>query len=257
MRPVLHLIPLALLLGAAACGSEQSPGNGDDQVPPGARAIDAGEARAVRSLLSRGLGEEALGRARRLQAEHPQAADAHLLVGDALGTRGDFAGAAREYRKAASLALTEPVALRLAEALKRSNRGADAAEVLRLFLEQNPDNAAALTLAGNGFMEAGDWRQAIRMYERVRRRAGDEDAVLLNNLAWAYLEEGDYDRALPLAEQAWSLDKANPATTDTLGWILFRSGRDKARGLALLEQASRGAPSDRQIQSHLQAARGI
>ena len=92
MRPVLHLIPLALLLGAAACGSERSPGNGDDRAPPAARAIDAGEAGAVRSLLSRGLGEEALGRARRLQAEHPQAADAHLLVGDALGTRGDFAG---------------------------------------------------------------------------------------------------------------------------------------------------------------------
>jgi tetratricopeptide (TPR) repeat protein len=122
-------------------------------------------------------------------------------------------------------------------------------------LEQNPRNLAAMTLAANGFMAAKKWPQAIRIYEGIRSRLGDRDAALLNNLAWAYMEQGNYDAAIPLAEKAWNLDKRNPATADTFGWILFKSGRDKARGLVLLEQAARGAPTDAQIQAHLQAAR--
>ncbi len=210
----------------------------------------------IGALLSRGDGAEALERARRLQAKHPGAADAHLLVGDALGIQGDAAGAAAEYRKAANLTFTEPVALRLIGALRRSGQGPAAAKVLQLFLEQNPRNVPAMLLAANGFMEMRDWPKAIRIYEGIRSRLGDRDAALLNNLAYAYGEQGQYDRAIPLAQKAWGLDKNNPATTDTLGWLLFKSGKDRARGLVLLEQAARGAPTDAQIQAHLRQAKG-
>ena len=80
---------------------------------------------------------------------------------------------------------------------------------------------------------------------------------MLNNLAWAYSEKGDFDRAIPLARKAWSLNPDNPATADTLGWLLFKSGEDPAQGLALLEQAARGAPSDGEIQRHLVAAQRV
>ena len=209
----------------------------------------------IGALLSRGESGEALDRARRLQASHPGAADAHLLVGDALGIQGDFAGAAGEYRKAANLSFTEPVAMRLIEALRRSRQGPAAAKVLQLFLEQNPRNVSAMLLAANGFMEMGKWPEAIRIYEGIRSRLGDRDTALLNNLAYAYGEQGNWDKAIPLAQKAWSMDKNNPATTDTLGWLLFKSGKDRARGLVLLEQASRGAPTDKQIQAHLNQAK--
>lgn len=250
-----HLVLPALLLCAAGCGGEGAPEQIDGQrsVAPSAEA--EAQIREVKALLSRGLGEEALRRAREIQAAYPQVPDAHLLVGDALGTRGDFAAAAQEYRKAADLSLTEPVAMRLAEALRRSSQGAAAAKLLQHFLGRNPDSVQAMALAASLFMEEGKWAQAIRLYERVRRRSGDGDAVLLNNLAWAYMEQGEFDRAIPLAEKAWNLDKGNPAMADTLGWLLFQSGRDKARGLALLEEAARASPGDGQIQGHLQAAR--
>lgn len=209
----------------------------------------------IGALLSRGESEEALGRARRLQAAHPGAADAHLLVGDALGVRGDFAGAAAEYRKAANLSFSEPVAMRLIDALRRSRQGPAAAKVLQLFLEQNPRNVSAMLLAANGFMEMREWDKAIRIYEGIRSRLGDRDTALLNNLAYAYGEQGQYEKAIPLAQKAWEMDKNNPATTDTLGWLLFKSGKDRARGLALMERASRGAPTDKQIQAHLAQAK--
>lgn len=212
------------------------------------------QVRLIGGLLSSGLGDEALLRARSLQADNPGVPDAHILVGDALGTRGDFAGAAREYRRAANLAFNEPVAMRMIEALERSGQPEAAAQVLELFLEQNPRSVNAQLLAANAYMRAGDWPAAIRTYETLRRQIGDRDAIMLNNLAWAYSERGALDRALPLAERAWQLDKNNPATADTLGWLLFKSGKDRARGLALLEQAARGAPTDEEVRRRLSFA---
>lgn len=210
--------------------------------------------RLVAALLGRGQSDEALQLARQIQAQNPGVPDAHMLVGDALGTRGDFAGAAEQYRRAANLSFTEPVAMRFIEALQRSGQGARAAQVLQLFLEQNPRSVPAQFLAGSAYLQARNWPAAIRTYEALRRRLGDRDAVLLNNLAWAYGEQGDLERAVPLARKAWALDKNNPATADTLGWLLFQSGK-KAEGLALLERAARGAPSDAAILRHLRSAR--
>ncbi|HYW15096.1 MAG TPA: tetratricopeptide repeat protein [Allosphingosinicella sp.] len=210
----------------------------------------------IRALLGRGLGPEALQRARQLQAAAPGAPDAHVLVGDALAIQGDYAAAAGAYRRAANLAFNEPVALRLIEALRNSGDDRGATKVLTLFLQQNPQNVSAQTMAANSYMAARRWPEAIANYEAVRKRLGDNDATLLNNLAWAYAETGDYDRAIPLAQRAVALEPRNPVTADTLGWVLFRSGKDRVRGVALLEQAARGAPTDEDIKAHLESARG-
>ena len=212
------------------------------------------QVRFVSALLARGLGEEALGRAQRLQAANPGAPEAHMLVGDALGMRGDFAGAAEQYRRAANIAFSEGVALRLIEALQRSGQAEAASQVLALFLRQNPRNVPALNIHANRAMLAQDWTGAIRAYESLRARLGDNDATVLNNLAWAYSETGAVDRALPLARRAHALDPDNPVMADTLGWVLFRAGR-RAEGLVLLEQAARGAPSDADIRRRLEQAR--
>ena len=220
-----------------------SPGDGPVQV------------RLVAALLARGQGGEALERARRLQSAAPGAPEVHVLVGDALGIQGDFAGAAEQYRRAANLAFTEAVALRLIEALQRSGRADAAGQVLELFLRQNPRNIPAQILLAGRLMQSGEWEGAIRVYESLRSRLGDNDATLLNNLAWAYSETGEFETAIPLARRAWALDRDNPATADTLGWILFKSGADRARGLALMERAARGAPSDSEIRRRLEQAR--
>jgi tetratricopeptide (TPR) repeat protein len=210
----------------------------------------------IRALLGRGLGPEALQRARRLQAANRGAPDAHVLVGDALAIQGDYAGAVGAYRTAANLSFSEPVALRLVEALRNSGDQAGAAQALALFLQQNPQNVSAQLVAANANLQARRWAEAIALYERVRSRIGDRDSTLLNNLAWAYAETGDYERAIPLARRAWDLEPGNPATADTLGWLLFKSGKDRVGGLALLERAERGAPTDAEIRAHLKDARG-
>ncbi len=212
------------------------------------------QVRFVSALLARGLGAEALTRAQRLQAANPGAPEAHMLVGDALGVRGDFANAAEQYRRAANIAFSEGVALRLIEALQRSDQPEAAGQVLDLFLRQNPRNVPVLNIRANRAMLAGDWASAIRAYESLRTRLGDNDATVLNNLAWAYSETGAVERAVPLARRAHALDPDNPVMADTLGWTLFKAGR-RAEGLVLLEQAARGAPSDADIRRRLEQAR--
>jgi tetratricopeptide (TPR) repeat protein len=179
----------------------------------------------IRALLGRGVTGEALERARRLEAANPGAPDAHVLAGDSLGLAG------------ANIAFTEPVALRLVEALRRAGDAPGAGQVLALFLAQNPQSVPAQLLAADALLQAKRWDAAIDLYEKLRDRLGDRDSTLLNNLAWAYAAEGDYDSALPFARKAWSLDPANAATADTYGWLLFKSGRDRVRGLALLRAA--------------------
>jgi tetratricopeptide (TPR) repeat protein len=205
----------------------------------------AAQVELIRGLLSAGLGDEALARAVALQSRNPGAPDAHLLVGDALGIQGRFAEAAEHYRKAANIAFTEPAAMRLIEALRYSGQDEAAGRVLSLFLEQNPRNVSALLLTAARHIQARQWAGAIAIYEGLRQRLGDTDAVMLNNLAWAYFEQGELERALPLARKAWLLDRSNPATADTLGWLLFKSGKDRARGLALLQMGTRRASAGR------------
>jgi putative PEP-CTERM system TPR-repeat lipoprotein len=211
--------------------------------------------RLVSALLARGFHADALARARRLQAANPGAPQVHLLVGDALGIAGDFRAAAEQYRRAANLAFNEETALRLIEALHRSGQEPAANNVLALFVRENPRNVPGQVLLGSARMREADWPGAIEVYEGLRSRIGDNDATILNNLAWAYSEIGDHGLAIPLARRAWSLDRDNPATADTLGWILFKSGQDRAAGMALLERAARGAPTDYQIRERLERAR--
>ena len=199
------------------------------------------EVAAIGRLLVAGNSDEALQRAQRLQASMPGVADVHLLAGDVMASRRDYRGAAEQYRRAANIALTEAAALRLINALERSGQPQIAEGVLRLFAVQNPRNISAQAMLAGRALAAGRWEEAAARYERLRERVGNGDAVLLNNLAWAYGGAGDDDLSFLYARRAWTLAPANPVTADTLGWALFRRGQ-VAEGLALLSGARQGRP---------------
>jgi cellulose synthase operon protein C len=209
---------------------------------------------AVGRLLVAGNNDEALARARGLEERMPGAADAWLLTGDVLAARGDQAGAAEQYRRAANLNFSEPAATRLIAALGRAGRGQAADQVLQLFASENPRNLTAQMMLAGRALRGEQWEEAIALYERLRARIGNGDAALLNNLAWAYSRAGDDDRALLYARRAWLLAPGNPATAQTLGWVLVERG-DAVQGLALLAAARRGRPADALIAPAQLAAR--
>jgi tetratricopeptide (TPR) repeat protein len=57
-------------------------------------------------------------------------------------------------------------------------------------------------------------------------------------------DEAAFRRARDAAEAALKRDPGNPAATRALAFVLFWSGADRARGLALFEEAARKAPRD-------------
>ncbi|OAN53615.1 tetratricopeptide repeat protein [Sphingobium sp. TCM1] len=220
--------------------------------PPPANAATASDnIPYIRALLSTGRAAEAVDRARLLSRANPGAPAAWLVLGDTLAAAGGPQEAARAYEAAANIRFDRDAALRLAAAWGRAGNTARAAQVVQLFLAQNPNDGEALRLAAGIAAQAGDWRGALRMLRILRAQIGDNDAVLMADLARAALESGDRAAARAYAAHGYRLMPGNPMTADMLGWVLLRTGDKGPAAIDLLEKAVTLAPGVPALQLHL------
>ena len=210
----------------------------------------------IRALLRTGDHPAALAEATALERANPGVPQAHVIAGDAYAELDRWNDAADAYRRAANIAFSEPVILRLIDALRRAGNAKAAGEVLAVFLQQNPQNISAQLLSADLAMAASDWPRAIAVFEGLRTRLGDRDAAVLNNLAWSYFMGGKANDGLALAGRAYQLAPANPAIADTFGWLLFKAGTgtQPARGIALVERSAMQAPNVASVRWHLAQA---
>ncbi|MBC9034184.1 tetratricopeptide repeat protein [Sphingomonas sp. JC676] len=215
-----------------------NPGDPDATVP------------LIRAMIAQGNQAGALARAQALVRDNPGVPGAQLLLGDMLMLGHSYADAAAAYRLAADLRFDEPTMLRLVEALDRGGHRQDAANVLALFLSQNPVSVAALRLSGSWQLAAGDYDAAIDTLENLRARIGDGDAALNADLAMAYSGAGEDKIALDFGEAAYGLAPGNPAVADAYGWALYQSG-DAEGALELLQKAVALAPRHAGLRWHL------
>jgi tetratricopeptide (TPR) repeat protein len=80
--------------------------------------------------------------------------------------------------------------------------------------------------------QKGDIPKAVQAYEQALA-LNPRSALTGNNLAYLYSEHGgDKEKALQLAQMAKEEAPAEPRVSDTLGWILYKRGVQRA--LALL-----------------------
>ncbi|MFZ2998425.1 MAG: hypothetical protein WA070_19875 [Sphingobium sp.] len=186
-----------------------------------------------------------------LSSANPGVPDAWIIRGDALGVAGQTGEAARAYEMAANIRFDRNVALRLGGALVRAGNGARARQVVQLFLTQNPDDVDARRLCANVMLDMQDWRGALRLLQAVWAQVGDNDAILMSDLARAALESGDRTRALAYAAHAYRLMPGNPMMADIYGWILMRTGAAGPKAVDMLEKAVAMAPGIPLLQLHL------
>lgn len=189
--------------------------------------------------------------------------DVPLLVEYAL-TLGD-AGRNRDMHKVArkiiSLdsknpqAFTEPVMLRLVDALSQSGNARAADEILAAFLVFNPSNLTALRLAGYRNLDAARWGEAIRLLERIQSRIGLNDPILLSNLARAYSGAGKDDSAVQEAATAYRIAPANIMVTHVCGKVLLKSGKRPKAAVELLQKAKILMPDNSEVAAELKRAR--
>jgi cellulose synthase operon protein C len=198
----------------------------------------------IANLIASGRTADALNRARSIQAQNPGVPAGYVLVGDSLTAMNQPAAAAEAYRKAANIRFNESTALRLARALSVAGKPDEGLQVLKLFTAQNPRSIPARVLSADVAIFRKDWDRAIILLEGLRTQIGNRDAMLLNTLSWAYLNQGNADKAVANARAAYALAPTHPVIANSWGWALYKTGRNKAKGLAFLKKASAQAPGN-------------
>ena len=213
----------------------------------------------------------ALQRVQKLIDKDPKSAGPPYLQAQVYQAKNDLAQAEASLLKAIEL---EPnfrdAYMRLARLYAVSNRHQQALDRLQGVLTKNPKDSAALMQMGMIYDQKKDYAKAAETYEKALALSPNFQACL-NNLAYLYAEHlNKLDRAFELATKARNLDlqqhKAmesrlasvdvgalpppDPATADTLGWILYRRG-DYAQAASLLRESAQNAPAEPEIQFHL------
>jgi len=162
-----------------------------------------------------GAALEKLGKLDQAQAEllkaietGPSYAPAHYILGLVLNQRGDTQGAAREWRRALELDPTYAEAHdRLGETFDAHGRTAEALTEWRAAIDLAPSDAEALGRAAwilatspDAAIRNGD--DALRFAVRAVELSGGKDARVLDTLAAAYAEKGQFADAAPAARRA-------------------------------------------------------
>jgi len=143
--------------------------------------------------------------------------------------------------------------LRLGQLYVGANKQQAAIDRLNALLSKTNSVAAYMQL-GMIYDAMKDYPKARDTYEKaIAIRPNFSPA--LNNLSYIYSERiVDLDKAYTMAEKAREISPRDPASADTLGWIVYKKG-DYARALGLLEESAAKLPNLPEIQFHLGMAR--
>ncbi|TDJ36498.1 MAG: PEP-CTERM system TPR-repeat protein PrsT [Gammaproteobacteria bacterium] len=169
-----------------------------------------------------------------------------LLEGD-LAVAEDRVDEALPYYRSAAGAGVREAALKLASRLSAAGDHDAAATSARAWLAEHPNDGGLQLVLANSLLQTSDHTGAIGIYEAMDAQI--DNPVVLNNLAWLYMEQND-QRALATAERAYELAPDSGEIADTLGWILVNQGSG-ARGLRHLERAAAKLPDNGSVLFHL------
>ncbi|MEM7098007.1 MAG: XrtA/PEP-CTERM system TPR-repeat protein PrsT [Pseudomonadota bacterium] len=183
----------------------------------------------IDALVARGLTTEQVG----------------LLQGDLHIARDNFEAAHAQFSALADQG-SRTGATRLVMLMLQREEFSQALATANKFLEEAQDDRLLQNLRSTALVHLGDLAAAKSQYESMMPTS---DPVVLNNLAWIYMREGD-PKALEVAEQANKAAPNNPDIEDTLGWILVQEGRVD-EGLRFLESSASTRPDNGSVQYHL------
>ncbi|MDF1833675.1 MAG: tetratricopeptide repeat protein [Alteraurantiacibacter sp. bin_em_oilr2.035] len=208
----------------------------------------------VRALIELDLPEQAQPRLITMVRRTPGNAEARRLLARAQLATGDAGAAFATIQPLADSASGTSQDLAIFTTAARQSGLAD--EIETALKQSPPSERVGLLLAeGDNALNDENWRGAIDAYEELRGWTGDSNAMVLNNLAFAHSRSGNPQEAIRLAELALGKAPDHPSIMDTLGWLLVSTGKDRSRGLLLLEQAAQAAPENAVIARHLAEAR--
>ena len=177
----------------------------------------------------------ALATAREVQQQRPQDAVGWLMAGDIEAARKGWPAAAAAYQQAFKLAPVAAVAVKVHAALQQAGNAKEAEQFAQAWQAKQPKDVVFPMYLAERDLAAKDYPAAARRLQAVLKIQPD-NAVALNNLAWAELQLKRTDDALRNAQQANTLAPKQPPFMDTLAAILSARG-EHAKAIELQAQA--------------------
>jgi putative PEP-CTERM system TPR-repeat lipoprotein len=198
-----------------------------------------------------GRQKDAVAVAREIQRQRPRQSVGYSFEGDIHAAQKNVREAAAAYRAGLERVKATDLAVKLYSALRSAGDAAAAEQFAATWLKDNPKDGAFRMQLAQAANAANDFKNAAHQYRKLLE-ADPNDAVVLNNLAWAEAQMKD-PKALEHAEKANKLAPNQPVILDTLGMLLVESG-DSARGVQMLQKASAMAPRSASIRLNLAKA---
>jgi putative PEP-CTERM system TPR-repeat lipoprotein len=198
--------------------------------------------------LRAGKADQAMLLAKEIQKQRPKESVGYAVEGELYLAQRKLAPGLAALERALALNKNAALFVKQHAVLMQLGRSKDAESRMAQWRKDFPNDQVVTMYAAELNISNKQFKPAIALLEPVVK-ANPGNAAALNNLAWAYFEDGDA-RALATAEQAVKLAGKSPALLDTLGWILVAKG-DTARGVSVLREASVLAPAASEIRHHL------
>lgn len=198
----------------------------------------------IRSLSNAGNNAEAFAQARKLQIANPGVSDAHILVADVAMARRDYRTALSALEKAKDIRFSEPVLLRMVEALRAIGDLQKSGELLAEYLNYNPRSTAALRWMAYAHLETENWDVARRILENLRARIGPNDALIMAGLAEAYSGLGRHADAVRAGRVAYYVQPSSPVVSHIYGLAILNEGTRTKDAVDLIRKAVSLAPDN-------------
>jgi putative PEP-CTERM system TPR-repeat lipoprotein len=189
--------------------------------------------------------------AKAMMAPGDDPATATLWVAAALAREGKTADAEQMLAEQEKVHPSAALIMQHAMILASNGDAAKAAALLKGWVAGHASDTNAHRMLADLEMQAKDWPAAQGDFERLLAESPN-DVVLLNDLAWVYLQEGNV-KARAVADRAHALAPLSSSVEDTLGWVMVAQG-DARGGLPYLKAAAYGLPQDPAVQFHLAVA---
>jgi putative PEP-CTERM system TPR-repeat lipoprotein len=202
----------------------------------------------IELALRSGHPDDALARARELQKMNDKLPMGYAVEGDVMLAQNKPAEALPAYEKALAISKSPELLVKVAQVMTMTGKGKEAEARAAQWVKDHPNDALVAMFLADRNLASKEFKPAISLLEGILKQ-NPNNAVALNNLAWAYQQEKD-PRALGIAEQAFKVAGDNPGVMDTLGWMLVEQG-NTTRGVPLLQKASGLAPNSPEIRYHL------
>ena len=175
-----------------------------------------------------------------------------ILKGDVYLAEKKYANALKNYQLAYQITPTVSVLDAMVKVFVLQNNPKQAIQLLKGELSKNKNNLAIKFKLAAIYQKTEDYNLAIKEYESIRLKT-KSNAIVLNNLAWAYSQKNSQKKALELSKQAFEIAPNSSAVADTYGYILLKNGY-KQESLKVLKQAVALSPKEAEIQMHLAEA---